>query len=178
MDIEQTNCIYEKKIIIEENQNSSCRNAESFHAEHACREASIFLCGKPEATFPLFTPVHESEWEPAFQPVFLTSAEPLVPGLVFLTRSQDRGDTIWIMSAYVPAERKIEYIRVTPASDVAIIRIRVMPSGSNDSEAHISYTFTGLTPAGNDYIRLMTDEKFALWLADWQEAINNLLRAV
>ena len=87
----------------------------------------------------------------------------------------DRRETIWMLIVYDPHRRRIEYIRVTPASDIARIRIHVSAHGDRESQVEVTYEFTALTIEEDDFVRRFTPEYYRNWIAKWGTAIRHYL---
>lgn len=147
-----------------------------FRAEEASPTAVIDLPAPAGEAFPLFGPIRETEWEEGFNPTILSSgSDPVREGCVFKTTHAQRGETIWMLIVYDPRERRVEYVRVTPTSDLARIRIQLSSSADRESRAEITYAFTALTEEGNDYVRRFTPEHYCDWIAGWGKAIRHYL---
>lgn len=88
-----------------------------FRTEETWRTAVIDLPAPAGEAFPPFGPIRETEWAEGFNPTILSSgSDPVREGCVFKTTFAQRGETICMMILYDPRERRVEYIRVTPAS--------------------------------------------------------------
>ena len=148
-------------------------------ASHISRSHTILLDAPPSHVFPLFEPVGEQSWAADWKPVFLFPPSGAAQaGAVFTTQvhEDDGQDTIWIMSAYEPANFRLAYLRVTPGSRVGIIDIRCKDTPDGRTEATITYTFTGLSDEGNEFIARLTPAHYQEYIASWETAINQYLR--
>lgn len=149
--------------------------AHDFEPAHVVRSARIVLDGPPERVFPLFTPVGEQAWVPGWSPRFLWPADGGARvGTVFLTRAAGEQATIWTVTAYEPC-RHVAYARITPESRAGIVEVRCRRTPRGRTVARVTYTFTALSPRGNDYLRAFTDEEFRRYVSGWETAINTHL---
>ncbi|HEX8697137.1 MAG TPA: SRPBCC family protein [Longimicrobium sp.] len=149
--------------------------AHDFEPVHVVRSARIRLDGPPERVFPLFTPVGERAWVPGWSPRFLWPADGEARrGTVFLTRAAGEQATIWTVTAYEP-HRRVTYARITPGSRAGIVEVRCGRTPHGRTVARVTYTFTALSPRGNDYLRAFTEEEFRRYVGGWEAAINTHL---
>ena len=140
------------------------------------RTHRITLDGEPEAVFALFGPLREAEWAAGWEPELLAySAGVPEPGWVFRTYDADRGETVWLLALLESEQRHIEYVRTTPKSDLAQIRITVSEVEGGRSSAEITYRLTGLSDAGNRYVGSFTEAHYRDLIDEWATAINHYL---
>jgi hypothetical protein len=144
-----------------------------FIPAHQTRSATVRLDAPPEQAFEMFTPLGERAWAEGWDPEFLhpVDGEPC-EGSVFVTRAGGR-ETIWTTIAHDPPGRAA-YSRVTPGLHAVIVEVRLRDADDGGTLADVSYTFTALTPAGNDAVMEMVDG-FAGWMEDWASSINRAL---
>jgi len=144
------------------------------------RESRTFhlaLHGTPDAVFPLFGPVRESEWSPGWAPHF---AFPSVPaqgpdGAVFTTDGADgAAPSVWVMNDYDATARRVRYTILHPGVSVGELSIVVSPGGGMASTAEVTYRFTALSADGNASIARWI-EHFPHMAPHWEGAINALL---
>jgi hypothetical protein len=113
-------------------------------------------------------------WDP--KPVFPASGEPEA-GAVFLTHGHGDEPTVWTLLEYEPGDRRVAYLRVAPGSHVARIEVACAEDGApGATSAEVTYRFTGLSAAGNDYVARFTEDHFRAWIAEWEEKIDRHLR--
>ncbi len=151
-----------------------------FTASHISRSYTIHLDAPPSRVFPLFEPVGEQSWAIDWKPVFLFPPSGAAQaGAVFTTQvhEDDGQDTIWMMSTYDPASYCLSYLRVTPGSRVGIIDIRCEGTSDGGTAATITYTFTGLSEEGNEFIARLTPAHYQEYIASWETAINQYLHS-
>ena len=152
----------------------------TFTASHISRSHAILLDAPPDQVFPLFEPVGEQSWATDWKPAFLFPPSGAAQvGAVFTTQvhEDDGQDTIWVMSAYEPANFRLAYLRVTPGSRVGIIDISCREMPVDATEATVTYTFTGLSDEGNEFIARLTPVHYQEYIASWETAINQYMRS-
>jgi len=151
---------------------------DAFEAVHVSRTASIRLDGPPERVFPLFTPVGEREWVPGWAPRFVWPADGEARvGTVFLTRAAGEQDTIWMVMEHEPG-RRVAYARTTPGVRAGRVEVRCEPAGEGRTVAHVTYTYTALSPRGNELLLALTEAEFRAYIAGWEAAINAHLAGI
>ena len=135
---------------------------------------AILLDGDPDEVFALFGPVREADWAADWNPE-IVAGDGHTPerGCVFRTYHDDRGETIWLLAGLDRDERWIEYVRVTPLSDLAEITIRVDQPEPGRSRAEVTYRIVGLTVDANHYVDGFTEARYAALIDEWATAINH-----
>src|SRR5579872_6980366 len=102
-----------------------------------------------ERLFPLFTAEGERAWAPGWEPEILSGS--VERGSVFRTRSGGR-ETLWVVTEYAPAQGRVSYARIAQGSNMGLVDVRCDGKGPQASEISVSYTLTGLTPEGKDFV--------------------------
>lgn len=150
---------------------------ESFSAQRVRRSATLRLEGALEKVFPLFEPLNEKRWEAdwEFMPIFPQTSEP-GEGFVFTTQNAEGPDSIWVMSRHDVTARAIEYYKIEPGHKVVRIEISCRALDAKTTSTSVTYTLTGLSPAGNMALENFTEAYYAKWLDSWEKAINYHLR--
>lgn len=147
-----------------------------FTARRVERSAAIRLLAPPAAVFPLFEPLGERNWVPGWDPAIVYPASGQAErGAVFLT-GDAAAPAVWTLIEFAPQDWRVAYVRVSPASHVALITVRCADLGDGTTGAEVSYAFTGLSAAGNEYVEQFTPEHYAEWIGGWETAINHYLR--
>lgn len=152
----------------------------TFTASHVSRSHTIHLDAPPSRVFPLFEPVGEQSWALDWKPVFLFPPSGAAQvGTVFTTQvhQEDEQGTIWAISVYDPASYRLAYLRVSPGSRVGVIDISCRGMSDGATEATVTYTFTGLSDEGNEFIARLTPAHYQEYIASWETAINHYLRS-
>lgn len=148
--------------------------AEPFRAERAERVASFAVDLPAREAFELFTPEGEKAWAHGWEPEYLHPANGRIArGMVFRTRIGGE-ETIWTVARCEPGSC-VEYVRCTPGSRTAVVRVRCAPIDATRCEVTVGYAFTGLSESGNLRIREMDERRYAEFIGDWRSAIEAML---
>lgn len=91
---------------------------------------------------------------------------------VFSTPHECEEDTIWIVTKHDPEKHEVEFARFTHGSRTCVLKIAVKFKDENSSYVFVSYTYTGITPAGNDFINNFTEEVFLEAVTFWERSMN------
>ena len=129
-----------------------------------------------EKVFPLLCPVREAEWLDGWRYDLIYSDSGMAEeGAVFSTPHDTEADTIWVITQYDPATYRIQFTRFTPGSRTCMLTICVKPQNRNHCFVAISYTYTGISDAGNDFIDHFTDAEFLDAVTFWENSMNYYL---
>lgn len=132
------------------------------------------LIAVPDVVFPLLCPVREADWIDGWDPLLVVTASGVAePECVFVTAGEP-ADAVWCIVRHVPAEHRVEMIKVTPGVTVGRLWIHVR-AVANASEAVVTCQHTSLGPAGDAYIAGFTDEHFQAWMRRWEHQLNHYL---
>jgi hypothetical protein len=147
-----------------------------FISRRITREYRQTIRAAPQIVFPLLCPVREAEWLDGWRCHMIFSASGLVEeGAVFSTPSEGEADTVWIVTRHDPKAHRVEFARFTHASKTCILKIDVTPKGKSHSYVHISYTYSGIAPSGNDFIEKFTEKAFLESVTFWEKSMNYFL---
>jgi hypothetical protein len=150
--------------------------APPFVGERAVRSHSFDLPLEPTAAFRFFEPEGERSWAPGWDPIYVYPADGLLErGMVFTTGEGDEY-TIWIVLGHAPAAGAVEYARITPGVRLAIVRVQCVPLEGAVTRVTVSYEYTGLSDAGNAYVRAMDEPAFRAFIDSWGETIRRVLK--
>jgi hypothetical protein len=143
----------------------------AFRGERALRSHSFDLPMALSAAFPLFEPEGERAWAPGWDPkyVYPHDGRPQ-KGMVFVTDA-DAEETLWLVLRHDPGAGAVEYARVTPGNRVAIVRVQCEAIDKGSTRVNVSYEYTGLSDAGNGYVRSMDETRFRDFIKSWRAAI-------
>lgn len=148
-------------------------NSELFRAQRITRTYCQTIEASPEQVFPLLCPVREAEWLDGWRYTMIYSESGLVEeGAVFSTPGDGEPDTVWIVTRHDPAEWAVEFTRFTYGSRVCVLRVVVRPKDEGRSAVEITYTYTGITAAGNAFIDDLTEESFLGAATFWEKSMN------
>jgi hypothetical protein len=151
---------------------------QDFKAERTIRSSSITLNDNIDNVFPLFTPELEKRWTSdwTYVPIYMNIQKPEEHD-VFSTHGhiQDEGLTTWVISKLDTVHHVIEYMLFTSLR-TGVIHIECQQISPKQTNATITYSFTGLTDQGNELCRHLVNKIYQRNLKDWEEDINNYLR--
>ena len=147
-----------------------------FKAKKITRSYRQSINAPSDVIFPLLCPVREAEWFDGWEYEMIHSESGLAEeGCVFITPCDDEEDTVWVISLYDKARRKIDFTRFTPGSRICVLDIAVTPRGETGSNVDISYNYTGVSAAGNTWIDNFTEEAFLEAVKFWEKSMNHFL---
>ena len=125
--------------------------------------------------FELFSPEGERLWVPGWIPeVLYPPGASWVEGLIFRTH-EESGEAIWVISRLDPFFHRVTYHRVEPGRYVARIDVQCTPASLDSTDVTTTYTFTGLSAAGNGDVAQMTQDTYDAKMVRWSAWIGALL---
>lgn len=152
--------------------------ATDFKSKKVSKTATILLNGSIENVFPLFNPIEEQKWEPAFIPQFIyPSDETVQEGMSFKTGGHgDETEYLWIITKYDQSKHLIQYL-VSTSNRYWTITVKCSESGdkSAPTSANITYTYYALNETGIQMNSKSLERMYSRELKDWEEAINTYL---
>lgn len=148
----------------------------NFKSERISRTASFVVKASVDKAFPLFGPIREKEWAAGWEPEAIFSNSPEVEEhMIFKTSGKHHGEEfLWTVTQFRPQDYLVEYT-VSTSERIWFIRVQCEAEGEN-TKATVSYTYTGLSPAGNQKNEEALKKMFTHNLTDWAEAINYYIR--
>ncbi len=160
-----------------EEQKERILGKSDFHPRRIERSYRQTIQADPETVFPLLCPVREAEWLDGWRYEMIYSVSGLAEeGAVFSTSQHGEADTIWIITRHDVEKKEIQFARFTHASRTCVLDISVHPEGPGVSFVDITYTYTGLSPGGNDFVGSFTQEAFLEAVTFWEKSMNHFLR--
>ena len=146
----------------------------TFAGERALRSHSFDLPLPSSQAFRFFEPEGERSWAPGWNPVYVVPADGhLEKGMVFTT-GEGADHTIWIVLGLAPSAGAVEYARITPGARLAIVRVQCSQIDPSRTRVTVSYEFTGLSEAGNAYVRSMDEASYRAFIESWGETIRRV----
>lgn len=134
------------------------------------------LCAPPEKVFPLLCPVAEGKWVPGWETErVLTESGVVEYDCMFVTPS-DEQSAIWIVTKHDPSAFHLEMYKVTPDHTIGKLEISLQNQGSDACKATISYEFTAISKAGDQFLKDFTPQWYIDFMQGWEKAINHYLR--
>jgi hypothetical protein len=147
-----------------------------FSPKRITREYRQTINATPEKVFPLLCPVREADWLDGWRYDMIYSESGLVEeGAVFSTPYEGEEDTVWIVTQHDPKTYKVDFVRFTHSSRTCVLKIAVKSKDENSSYVDVSYTYTSIRPAGNDFISNFTEEAFLEAVIFWEKSMNYFL---
>lgn len=145
-------------------------------ARRTTRTGTIRIAAAPDRAFGLFSPLGEKHWAVGWDPELLypASGNP-EPGAVFATQHHGEPRTIWTIISVDLRARHIAYVSMRPDAYTAFIEVRCQTESGGGTSATVTYTYTGLSEHGNEYIEAMTEVEYRNRMASWEEAISRYL---
>jgi len=148
-----------------------------FQGKRRVHEFTQTNAAPPQEVFPLLCPVREADWVPGWQHRLIYSESGVAEaGCVFITPNDDGSETTWVITEYDPAAFTIAFVWVNPGLVAAQIRIVLGPRPAGETAAHIRYTYTGLSPQGNQEVKRYDENWFRHKMKSWEAAINHYLK--
>ena len=148
-----------------------------FAARRVVHEFNQINDAPPEKVFPLLCPVREADWVPQWQYRMIYSESGIAEqGCVFITPEEDGSEAIWHCTEYQPEALRIAYDWVRPGLMAAQIHIQLEARDDGKTNAHLRYSYTALSEAGNAELYRMDRAWFEDKMNSWQSAINHYLQ--
>ncbi len=128
-----------------------------------------------EDAFQLFSPQGEKLWVPGWSPELLYPPERgWQAGLIFRTQ-EELGEAVWVVAALDRLRHEVTYYRVEPGRYVAQVNVRCQAKGRSETDVAVSYTFVGLSEAGNREIGDMSNTAYEEKMKRWHGWISKYL---
>jgi hypothetical protein len=144
----------------------------AFAGARAVRSHSFFVALPLREAFALFEPEGERAWAQGWDPHYVHPADGRAEqGMVFTT-THGSEETIWHLARHDPAGGVVEYLRVTPGSRLATVLVQCAEAGARRTRVTVVYAFTGLSDAGNEYVRAMDEARYRAFIDGWSTAIE------
>jgi len=164
----------------------------SFEATRVVHEFTQLNPAVPEKVFPLLCPVREADWIPGWRYSLIysdsgvaelgcifTTQDPVVESAKYSLRADDRDskspETTWICVDYDPAAFRIAYVWIKPKRVASELRIQLTRTNDGQTNSHIQFRYTGLSPEGNREVQNYDRGWFEAKMRGWETAINHYL---
>ena len=148
----------------------------SFNGVQAAQSFRQINNATPDKVFPLLCPVREKDWIEDWDYTMIHSKSGLVEkGCVFTTPHHGQSDTVWYVTRHDPIKYIVDFVRVTPNEEVVKIDIHLEDNGDGTTTAVITYEYTGLNEAKNQWIKTEFENSFKQTMLGWEKAINYYL---
>ncbi|ABK18772.1 hypothetical protein [Syntrophobacter fumaroxidans] len=130
----------------------------------------------PEKVFPLLCPVREAEWVKGWDPYLVLSRSGYAEkDCVFLT-GDPQEPVVWVMTELDPVNFRLEIVKVTPGETVGKITIALERTGEDATNARVTYMYTALSGAGEEFVREYTEEFYLEFMQYWEKSLNRFLK--
>jgi hypothetical protein len=140
----------------------------AFTALHRTASCTMRVAAPPADVFPLLCPVSERDWIPGWEADVLHSRSGLAElGCVFVTRPGEGRRVAWVVMRHEPP-RAIAFA-IFHGDVVETLLVELAPA-DDGTELVWSRAYTGLEPAGNDWIGTNVPAKAEARLA-WLEGL-------
>ncbi len=129
----------------------------------------------PDRVLPLLTPLGERAWASGWEPDIRWEPPAGGAGTLFVTRHPGHPDTVWLLHTWEPEAGHVQYLHVTPGSDVTEIDIQLRAGGKDRTLATVRYTWTALGEPGRALVRNKTPESYRRFMQEWERELNHYL---
>lgn len=148
----------------------------AFKSIREIKSYTMKLCAIPADVFPLLCPVREYEWiEPWSCDMVFSASGVAENNAIFMTDFPAQGGReTWIVCRY-EQDRAIEFIRVVPEHKVNRLDV-ALTAVQDSSMVTWTQTYTGLSEAGNQWIRCLTDDAYRTEKATLEKLLNHYLK--
>jgi hypothetical protein len=146
-----------------------------FSGHRAVKRADLEIDAPPSRVFPLLCPERERDWvlNWDYSPVFPVSGLAEQDG-VFITDLPPEGFSVWAFTSHIP-DRHLEAVRVTPALYLLHWSMDLVESGPGKTTLSMTWTVTGLSPFGNQYMDETLDTRFGVLMPLLEKSMNHYL---
>ena len=133
--------------------------------------------GNINEVFSLLCPVRETEWLEGWTFNMIYSKSGFIEkDCVFTTTNYGKFDTVWQVTQYDKNNHCIEFLRVTPESELVKINISLKEKSHDTTQTEIEYQYTSLIENRNKYYENDLEDEFAGMMNWWEKAINHFLK--
>jgi hypothetical protein len=146
----------------------------SFAGERVTRSHSFGVGLPAREAFRLFEPEGERAWAHGWDPRYVHPRDGRAEAGMAFTTDHGGEHTIWMMTRHEPAAGLVEYVRATPGSRIVTVMVQCAPVAPARTRVTVLYVLTGLSEAGNGYIRAMDEAHFRDFIDGWGKAIEGM----
>lgn len=134
------------------------------------------IIAAPEVVFPLLCPVEEERWVPEWNPEYILSFSGVAELDCIFETVGDPTNSVWVVSSYEPERFYVEMYKITPEHTVGKLQIQLSLINKDETKADISYEYTSLGSAGDDFLKGFTEEYYIDFMKKWEQALNHFLK--
>jgi hypothetical protein len=143
----------------------------------AIRTYTQTLEGTPAQVFPLLCPVREKDWVTGWDPGLVVSASGRAERDCVFTTPDGTREATWVITEHEREAGRVEMIKLTPGHLVVRLKIQLRALPVDRATAEITYQYTALDADGERYVQGRTEAAYATFMREWEEALNDYLRA-
>jgi len=150
----------------------------TFKAKRVARSYRQTINAIPKTIFPLLCPVREAEWldDWDYKTVYSVSGVAELNSVWTTSYWKDNEQT-WIITKHDANTNEVQFARFVPGFVVSVLDIKVLPKDENSSYVDITYTYTGLSDDGNNFLENdFTEEFFQKNMKTWEDSMNYFLQ--
>lgn len=141
------------------------------------REFTLRVHGAPRRVFALLCPTREHDWVDGWRAELVHSASGYAePDCVFVIDLAERGREIAVVTRHDPERNEVEFVFVCPETHLEHLSIAVRDGGDGTSILHWRRAYTGLSPAGDDFVREYAGETLTGRMQFLERALDHYLR--
>lgn len=136
---------------------------------------TAFEIDQPAATlFPLFSAEGEKLWVPGWDYTDVMGYPEMHEDYVFLTDSHDHaaGQAVWLVKRHDPEAWRVELYKVEPGDKVGLVKVGLSELAPSRTRVEVTYTYTGLSASGDEFVRGFTAEAYAAFIGEWKELLE------
>jgi len=129
----------------------------------------------PEVVFPLLCPVREAEWIDGWSCEMIHSESGLAEvGCVFKTNREPENEAYWIMTR-CSSPHEAEYVRFVSGKMYVVLSF-ILSKTEYGTTMETTYTFTGVTDAGNAFVDTVVPQYIELALNHLEASLNHYVK--
>ena len=126
--------------------------------------------------FPLLCPQRESEWVPGWDCKMIYSKSGYAEqGCIFKTKFPHEGESIWIMSDYIP-NHLIRIVKTSPDLFLLQWSLELTESSEETTDLNMTYSMTGMSEEGNIFVQAFMDTGFSGLMDRLEKSMNYYLK--
>lgn len=135
---------------------------------------TMTIAAEPATVFALLCPEREKEWLDGWDCEMIYSRSGFAePGCTFRTELPAEGRAYWLMTRHVPP-REGEYVRFVAGKMFVALAFRLQAERGG-TVMDVTYTYTGVTDAGNEFIARQADNEFARVVRRMESALGHFV---
>jgi hypothetical protein len=78
----------------------------------------------------------------------------------------------WVVTRRVPEKGLLEYVCLTPGMRVATVAVKCTQLDDRRTRVHVTYLCTGLSAAGNQFVRRLASAACREFISGWERAVR------